>query len=96
MVVNEDDVKFAGIVLAEKRGNGFGDVFGFVASGNNGDDALPVRGRSVRGKVVVEGAEAPEEAAKEGEIEPDQKRERGESQRERRHALFCNRDAGGS
>jgi hypothetical protein len=90
VVVYEEKGEFAGIILLKQGCDGRGDGFGFVAGGDDGEDAGPDLRRCVKGGVVTERTQAPEGASSEGEIKPDEETQSSEQEGDRRHSLFCN------
>ena len=68
VVVDDDYGELAGVILLEEAGYGLGDGGGFVAGGDDGDDAGVVDGGGKRCGVVAEVAEIPEVAARDREV----------------------------
>ena len=60
----------------------------FIARRSNGHDAWPVFQTS-RFEIIF--AHAPKMSARQEKINPDRQRDRGEKNRRKRHALFCNK-----
>ena len=75
LIVDQDHLECARIVLTQQRGDGLADGFGFVARGDNRGHGRPsiADWRRPRHGVVVALGRAPEAAARRDEIEPDRK-----------------------
>jgi hypothetical protein len=66
VVVNEDDGELAGVILVEQARKRLRDCGGFIAGRDDGDDSGPRAWNSVLHGVVVEFAETPECAVRDG------------------------------
>lgn len=71
VVVDQDYVQVAGVILLEEAGYCLRDGDGFVAGWDYGDYLGPSAWRSVLCRVVIEFVQAPEGAPGEGQVEPD-------------------------
>src|SRR5712664_4402886 len=65
LIVNDNDGKLSGVILAEEAGDRAGDGCGFVAGWNNGNDARPFF-RGLRFEEVF--FQSPKVSAQEGKI----------------------------
>jgi len=75
LIINDDDLKFTEIFLAEEAGDGAGNGFGFVASRNDSNDMRPFF-QGVRFEVVF--FQPPKVSAQEGKIQPNEKHKQGQ------------------
>jgi hypothetical protein len=84
VIVDDNEVEFAGIVLLYERLDRTGDGFRFVTRRNDSDDLRPCGERDGRNGVVIECTQLPEGSPKKCQNNPDQEGDSREGHENRR------------